>query len=617
MKGLENKAMGIISEDIQRVKESADIVALISEHVPLKRAGRRFSGRCPFHEEKTPSFSVNPELGFYYCFGCNKKGDAITFLREFLQMDFAEAVEELAKKANITLHYDSNKTQNKSTLKPIYECLEAAANIYCELLKKNENAKTVRQYVRSRGFDSQAVELFSIGFAPDSFDYMAKKLSVKYGDQVLVDAGLCFKNSRGNLSDVFRNRLMFPIRNPAGAVIGFGARSLDSTPPKYKNTSETKLYRKSSVLYNLDKAKSGAVKSGNFVVCEGYTDVIAMSLAGVTQAVATCGTAATIDHVNLMSKYVERIVLAFDTDSAGQNATDRWLAFLGETKADIYVAGNSAKKDPAEIYLEDPSQLCQMVDAAIPFLEFLLGRIVSKISLDESIEMRARVAQEVVEIIRKHPSPLVREGYVMQFAPDLGFEPDWFFEQLKKPSTQSKKSQKSAISAVAHGQVVQDGKVSKKFPKRHDARQRELLRLCVHEPHSVARYIRGEVFRDSDYREIFDALVEHENISDALASLREETGEILNQIMVEDVANVEEIAPYSLDVFSRVVESQMKEFLHQLVQKGADNTSKVKKLIDTMTAAIDKGDGHIIVECANELLEIRASFEAELTSSQI
>ena len=389
--------MGIISEDIQRVKESADIVALISEHVPLKRAGRRFTGCCPFHDEKTPSFSVNPELGFYYCFGCNKKGDAITFLREFLQMDFAEAVEVLAKKSNITLHYDSAQSPNKSILIKVYECLEEASKFYTELLRKDENAKTVRQYVRSRGFDKEAVERFGIGYSPNSFDGLVKHLSGKYSEQNLIDAGLAFKNSRGSLNDVFRNRLMFPIKNPAGAVIGFGARTLDGTPPKYKNTSETKLYRKSNVLYNVYKAKAQAVKVGNFVVCEGYTDVIAMSLAGISQAVATCGTAATIEHVKLMSKYVDKIILAFDTDSAGQNATDRWLTFLKETKADIYVASNKTNKDPADLFLENPSEISDMVEHAIPFLEFLLGRMVKEISVEDSIEQRARVSFSLLQ----------------------------------------------------------------------------------------------------------------------------------------------------------------------------------------------------------------------------
>ena len=605
--------MGIVSEDIQRVKESADIVALISEHVPLKRAGRRFTGCCPFHEEKTPSFSVNPELGFYYCFGCNKKGDAITFLREHLQMDFAEAVEFLAKKANITLHYDSANTSNKNALTPLYDALTSAGEFYHDLLKNSELAKNARQYVRSRGFGKDAVRQFGIGYAPASYDALAEHLQATFSGQQLVEAGLCYKNSRGKLNDVFRNRLLFPIRNPAGAIIGFGARSLDGTPPKYKNTSETKLYRKSHVLYNIDRAKAAAVKAGNFVVCEGYTDVIAMSLAGVEQAVATCGTAATIDHVKIMSKYVKKIVLAFDTDSAGQNATERWLEFLKETEADIFVATWESTKDPADLYLEDPTQIPKAIDNAVPFLEFLLARIVGRGDISHSIEERARIAGEVVNVIRQHPSPLVREGYVMQFAPSLGFEPDWFFAELKKPAP---------VAPAQRRSVSSDEEVGER-PRRRtahvpdDPRQRELLRLCVHEPHSVARYIRGDVFTQPLYREIFDALIEHESIDDALASLREESQDLLNQILVEDVAYVEEISPYSLDVFSRVVVAQMKDFLYQLVTNGADNTAQVKKLLDVMATSLEKGDKHMLTQTASELLDLRAHSAKESNSADV
>jgi DNA primase len=602
--------MGIVVQDIQKVKESADLVALISEHVPLKRAGRRYTGCCPFHEEKTPSFSVNPELGFYYCFGCQKKGDAITFLREFLNMEFSEAVEFLAKKSNIELHYDNNQSTSKKELSPLYEALDKAKEYYHSLLKESESAKVARQYVRSRGFGKEAVEQFAIGYAPDGYDLLAKKLSPEFSDKTLIEAGLCYKNSRGKLNDVFRNRLIFPIANTAGATIGFGARTLDGTPPKYKNTSETKLYRKSSVLYNIDKAKSAAVKDGYFVVCEGYTDVIAMSLSGVAQAVATCGTAATIDHVRIMSKFVKKIILCFDADSAGQKATERWLEFLTQTESDIYVCRSSSFKDPADLYKEDPALLPKMIEDSVPFLEFLLQRIVDQVDSQHSIEERARIAQQVVSIIRKHPSSLVREGYVMQFAPNLGFEPDWFFQQLSRPEAKTKERVRDGEREVSQQQIR---RIAPPENIREDLRQRELLRLCVHEPHIVARYIRGDVFTHPLYREIFDALIEHESIEDALMSLREEAQEVLTQILVEDIENIEEVSPYSLDVFSRVVVSQMNDFLHQLVAQGADNTAHVKRLIDQMTSSIEKGDQHALTTVAHELLDIRSSATAQET----
>lgn len=599
--------MGIVSEDIQRVKESADLVALISEHVPLKKAGRRYTGRCPFHEENTPSFSVNPELGFYYCFGCQKKGDAISFLREYSQMDFAEAVEYLAKKSNITLHYDSATSKPKSDLTPLLEAVEHAEKYFHELLKKDESAAPARQYVRSRGFDKSVVEQFSLGYAPNKYDALAKKLSPKFTGDQLVQAGLCYKNSRNQLNDVFRNRLIFPIKNASGATIGFGARTLDGTPPKYKNTSETKLYKKSSVLYNIDKAKAEAVKAGYFVVCEGYTDVIAMNLSGIKQAIATCGTAATIEHVKIMAKYVGKIILAFDTDAAGQNATERWLQFIGETQADLYVANWTSSKDPADLYLENPEAIGESIRNAMPFLEFLLERIIKKADISASVEQRAHVAEEIVEIIRNHPSSLVREGYIMRYSSLLNFEPDWFFKQLDspKPQKQNTKIYKKDIVPQTQNTIL----------LRDDIRQRELLRLCVHEPESVAPFIRGDVFTVDAYREIFDALIENESIDDALNSLTQDSQEILNQILVEDIAYVEEISPYSLDVFSRVVESQMKEFLHKLMSQGAENTADVKRLLDTMAVSLEKGDSTRMRQVSQELLDLKSESNRIVSSA--
>ncbi len=593
--------MGIVAEDIQKVKENADIVALISEHVPLKRAGRRFSGCCPFHEEKTPSFSVNPELGFYYCFGCHQKGDAITFLREYLNMDFAEAVEHLAKKANITLRYDTSKDTKASELKPLFAALEKATDFYLQRLKESPDAKIARGYVRSRGYDKDVVERFKIGYSPNEYDALAKYLSKDFNQKILVESGLCYKNSRGGLTDVFRNRLMFPITNTQGSVVGFGARTLDGTPPKYKNSSETKLYRKSNVLYNLSSAKSVASTKGNVVVCEGYTDVIAMTLAGVDQAVATCGTAATIEHVKLMQKFVDKIILCFDMDQAGQKAATRWLEFLPNMTADLYIAQLPQGKDPAELYKDSPEKLPVSIDSAIPFLEFLLNRTTSTIDTSSSVEDRAKIAQEAIGIIRQSPSKLVQEGYVMKYAPMLGFEPDWFFNELSKPQPTKQKNQ--GQDAIETNLIIQPLDLEK-IPE--DLRQRELLRLCVHEPQSVAGYIRGDVFTHPIYREIFDSLIEYESIDEALISLREEAQYILNQILVEDIENIEDISSYSLDVFSRVVVSESKEFLHQLVAQGADNTSQVKKLLDQMASSIEKGDYQTLTETANKLLDIKA-----------
>lgn len=637
--------MGISEQDITRVKESVDIVALISESVPLKRTGRRYSGCCPFHDEKTPSFSVNPEMGFFYCFGCHKKGDAITFLRESLHMDFTEAVEALAKRANITLTYDKSQVESKTKLTPLYDALKAASEYYAGLLKTSDEAKTVRQYLRSRGIEKTSVDEFQIGYSPDAYDGLVKHLSKDFTPTQLVEANLAYKNSRGQYSDVFRSRLMFPIKNVSGAVIGFGARTMNGAPPKYKNTSETKLYRKSNVLYNIDKAKGDAVAQGYFVVCEGYTDVIAFNAAGIKTAVATCGTAATLEHVKIMSKYAKKIILCFDYDSAGQKATERWLEFINETEADFYVAKFSVEKDPADIYLEDPKLLIEGIENAEPFMQFLLDRTVGGISPSASVEERANTAQRVALIIAKQKSQLIREGYVVQYSSKLGFEPKWFFEELAKidkekqnpvsksgshgggshlsevfsrnelhtPSrfydSSQPRNNPNDFDNFAHGDSTIEIDLVKEemHLKYDDPRQRELLRLCVHEPGSVASFISGEIFSIGTYREIFDSLIEHETIDSALQSLNDFPRSILNQILVEDFANVEDISSYSLDVFSRVVIDQMRDFLHKLVANGDEESSKVKKYLDTLNVSIEKGDAEAITESAGELLAIRGS----------
>lgn len=607
--------MGISDQDIIRVKESVDIVALISEHVPLKRTGRRYSGCCPFHDEKTPSFSVNPEMGFYYCFGCHKKGDAITFLREILHMDFTEAVEALAKRANITLTYTKSNAESKTKLTPIYDALSAASKYYCELLKTSDEAKTVRQYLRSRGIEKPAVEEFEIGFSPSAYDGLVKHLKSKFAMEQLVEANLAYKNSRGLYSDVFRSRLMFPIKNVSGAVIGFGARTMDGTPPKYKNTSETKLYRKSNVLYNIDKAKSSAVALGYFVVCEGYTDVIAFDQAGIHSSVATCGTAATIEHVKIMAKYAKKIILCFDYDNAGQKATERWLEFINKTEADFFVAQFEMEKDPADIFLENPELLVKGVEKAISFMQFLLDGTVGDINSTTSIEERAHVANSVAQIIATQESQLIREGYVVQYASRLGFEPKWFFDELTKLDNASSHPERASRvegsmaknSTFDHADsTIEIDLINEEATlKFDDPRQRELLRLCVHQPQSVSEFISGSIFTIGTYREIFDALIEHETIDAAINSLAEFPRNILNQILVEDFADVEDISAYSLDVYTRVIIDQMRDFLHKLVANSDEESSLVKKHLDTLNVSIEKANTKSIKDCASQLLSIR------------
>ncbi|MEI8001492.1 MAG: DNA primase, partial [Actinomycetes bacterium] len=324
--------MGILDEDVVRVRETTDAVALIGEHLALKRVGSRYRGLCPFHQEKTPSFYVNPELGVYKCFGCTASGDVITFVREIEHLDFVEAVERLATKAGIQLRYDDQRTTvNRSRNTRLAEVVGLAVDEYHRLLIESPDAGPARKYLRGRGFDGDAVRRFKLGWSPDDWDPLSRalqKAGVKRDD--LVDAGLAFVNRANKLQDQFRGRLMFPIFDGRGEPAGFGGRAIGDQQPKYKNSAENPLYHKSRILYGLHWAKAEIVARGEVIVCEGYTDVMAFALAGLPNVVATCGTALTDDHVKALKNLARRVVLAYDADAAGQGAAERWFAWEAE-----------------------------------------------------------------------------------------------------------------------------------------------------------------------------------------------------------------------------------------------------------------------------------------------
>lgn len=407
--------MGIEAEDVERVRAASDIVAVVSQYTPLKRVGRSFSGICPFHAEKSPSFSVNPEKGLYYCFGCQAGGDVITFVREVEHTDFAGAVERLATKLGITLRYtDKDEGEAHRRRRRLLEAVERAVEVYHDRLLTGADAGAARAYLRSRGFDGDAVRHYRLGWAPESWDTLAKAL--RLSDDDWRDAGLGGLNRNGRQYDHFRNRLLFPIFDASGRAIGFGGRILPGGEgPKYKNTPDCALYHKSRVLYGLNWAGAEAARLGEIVVCEGYTDVIAFQRSGVERAVATCGTALTEEHVRELTRYAKRVVLAFDADNAGQAAAARFYAWERELDISVAVAALPPGVDPADLGREDPEALAATVTAARPFLEFRLERLFGAADL-RTAEGRARAAEAAVLLVAEHPSDLVRDQYLMRIA---------------------------------------------------------------------------------------------------------------------------------------------------------------------------------------------------------
>ncbi|MGH9277416.1 MAG: DNA primase, partial [Acidimicrobiales bacterium] len=427
--------MGILPEDVARVRAASDLVAIASEHIGLKRVGRRYQGLCPFHGEKTPSFSINQAEGLYYCFGCGARGDVITFVREVEHLDFAEAVERLAGRAGVQLHYDDAAVSlERQRVAVLREALEKAIDWYHQRLLSAPDAAAARHYLRAeRGYDGEVVRAYRLGWAPDGWDTMLRALRLP--SDVLRDTGLGFVNSAGRAQDGFRARVLFPIFDARGEAVGIGGRTLPGgPPPKYRNSPETPLYKKSRVLYGLNWAKGRAVEAGEVVVCEGYTDVIGLHQAGVQQAVATCGTAFGEDHVQVLKNFARRFVLAYDADAAGQAASARVYEWERRFEVDVAVAALPAGQDPADLARTDPAALRAAVMDARPFLAFRLGRVLDATDV-RSPEGRARAAEAALAVIAEHPSDLVRDQYLMQVADRTAIDPGRLRQRLSQPGS--------------------------------------------------------------------------------------------------------------------------------------------------------------------------------------
>ena len=294
-----------------------DIVDLIDSHVPLKKAGSNYNARCPFHTEKTPSFSVNRKKQFYHCFGCGAGGNAISFLMEYSHLEFVEAIEDLAAFIGVDVPREAvDYQQKKADYSSIYSILEQVAVFYVEQLRSHSQSAVVVEYLKNRGLSGEVAKDFSLGYAPDEWGL----LSSKFDEQLLLDAGMLSRNEKGRTYDRFRGRLMFPIRDKRKRIIGFGARVLDDSLPKYLNSPETSVFSKGKELYGLSELLEKNSKPKRILVVEGYMDVLALAQFGVSYSVAALGTATTKTHLDLLFRFTSEIVFCFDVDVAGQKA---------------------------------------------------------------------------------------------------------------------------------------------------------------------------------------------------------------------------------------------------------------------------------------------------------
>ncbi len=546
--------MGIVDEDVERVRQATDIVKLISEHTQLKRVGRRWSGLCPFHNEKTPSFSVNAEEGLYHCFGCKASGDAITFVRELEHLDFPGAIEHLARRSGITLRYtDANEGAARSRKKQLIGHVNRAVDLYHEWLLDHPDAGEARGYLRSRGFTGEMVRRFKLGWAPDEWDALARRLSIS--DKDLVDSGLGKINSIGKQMDWQRGRIVFPVFDERGDAIGFGGRILPGGEgAKYINSQECLVYSKSRVLYGLNWAKEHVVAHGSgkgeAIICEGYTDVIGFSRAGIDRAVATCGTALTDDHVRLLKRFTNRLVLAFDADDAGKAAADRVYAWEREYEIDVAVADLPAGVDPDDLARDDPARLQASIDNAKPFLQFRLDRVLDTGNMDTA-EQRARVAEAALALVREHPSELVRDQYVMDVADRCRIDADRLREMLRNPR------QRGAAVPTAPAQSV--------APTASDNVEDQAIQLLVSGNRTMRDLLSPGLFVAPMRQAVFIAVRDAPSVREAVDMLGADEADLLRRLAaapddeLDAAAVASRVLGRAADRFARELEAEAKQ----------------------------------------------------------
>lgn len=423
--------------DIDEVRTRANVADVVGLHVALRRAGvDSLKGLCPFHDEKSPSFHVRPNSGYYHCFGCGEGGDVFTFLQKLEHLTFQESVEKVAEQVNFTLTYeDGGAERDVSARARILEANKAAEAFYIEQLATPE-ARIGQDFLTGRGFDRAACDSFGVGYAPNSYDALSKHLKAKkFTEEELEAAGLVSRGDRGTY-DRFRGRVMWPIRDVTGATIGFGARRLrdDDKGPKYLNTPETSVYHKAKALYGIDLAKRSISKDRQVVVVEGYTDVMACHVAGITTAVATCGTAFGSDHVSLIRRILGdvdagdqrsrgEVIFTFDPDEAGQKAASKAFAEDSKFAANTFVAVAPDGLDPCDLRQQrGDASLHAVIESRTPLFEFMIRRTLTGFDLN-TVEGRVHATRAVAPVLASIKDKSLIDGYVRVVSGWIGVEP--------------------------------------------------------------------------------------------------------------------------------------------------------------------------------------------------
>lgn len=562
---------GRISDtDLEEVRRRAGIVDVLGEYMSLKQAGRTWKGLCPFHAEKTPSFTVDPAKSVWYCFGCSKGGDVISFVAELEQLNFVETVERLANKTGVTLHYEQLSPADRERSKQKSRLIEAhreAVAFYVQALKKSPEAKAARDYLEQRKMKPETIERFGVGYSPDKWDSLVKHLKGKgFKDEELVAAGLATRTDRGGLIDRFRGRVMFPIYDLTGDPRAFGARTLKADAgPKYLNSAETPIYKKGTILYALNWAKAEVTKSDVAIVVEGYTDVMALHQEGIPIAVASCGTALNVEHFQTLSRFTRHVMIALDADQAGRQAAERAVeqAFLGAQERDmeLRVLTLPAGQDPADFATtQGGAAFREAMTGSAPVVRFRLESRLADLDTSEP-EGQARALRISVPVLAQVRDEVVRREYSRWLADRARLDYDMVFTATSKAITGAPVAATSAT-------------IKRSSPQAR--LEHEAIKVALQYPDKADEYL--DLIEPSDFslkatRELWTLL--QQGTTDP-ARLAETSGGLATRLAIERIEGHESTSEPPADRLVEEIFTRLQEFA--LTRQITEVKSRLEKL---------------------------------------
>ena len=553
-----------IDDLVQRI----DIIEVISNQIEIKKAGREYKGLCPFHTEKTPSFTVSQEKGFYHCFGCGAHGTALGFLMDYGNQTFIEAIEELSKIAGVEI---PKTKQDRAKNKKNKSLQELTAEIMGQFIQNLSQSEKAIAYLKNRNIDGKTAKKFSIGFANDSWDDILKKFGTSDTRvKKLLDCGLIIKKDDSGYYDRFRNRIMFPIRDNKGNVLGFGGRIIDDGEPKYLNSPETQLFKKGQLLYGMFESKEALRSSSEAIIVEGYTDVIALSMNGFGNALATLGTATTDTHIKNVFRFANKITFCFDGDRAGKDAA--WKT------CEICLPNLTAKKEVGFLILPDnqdpdqiiassgPQLLKKLLDDALPLSDFLIQTIKKEFAVN-TINGRAMAAEKSMSLVNKIPGGIYKDLMIEKIASELKMK----VSQLKNIRTQARMGNIQRKSSP----------LKEKDYRRRPSLIRQAIKILIHYP-DLAKNINLEKtfhFIDDKGIKVFDEILNfiqsRESIKSATISEHFQDKNIrvqLKKMIAEPLLISEQEATNELnEIVTRLYEKNQNAEFKALVNKAKDN----------------------------------------------